>query len=64
MRVSGIYVTAERRASLLRMGMSDSYAEACCAMVLEADGDNMVASALRSNEAISIEIGRHSQKFR
>jgi len=60
MTVAGIYVTPQRRASLLRMGMSDSFAEACCVMVMDMDGDNMVAKALRSNEAICIENGKHS----
>jgi hypothetical protein len=31
MAVAGIYVTPERRASHLRVGMSDSYPEACSA---------------------------------
>ena len=63
LRVAGIYVTPEHRASLLRMGMSDSFADACSATVLDAEGDSMVAKALRSNEAVSIENGRHSQKY-
>jgi hypothetical protein len=61
--VAGIYVTPERRASLLRMGMTDSYPEACSAMVMDADGDSIVAQALRSDDAICIENGTHSPKY-
>ena len=53
--VAGGYVTPARKASLVRMGMSDSYPDACRDVVLDEAGDNMVAKALRSKEAIHIE---------
>jgi hypothetical protein len=56
-------VTPERRASLLRMGMNDSYPEACSPLVMDADGDSIVAQALRSNDALCVENGTHSQKY-
>jgi len=55
MAVVGGYVTPERKANLVAMGLSDTYADACSDVVLDATGDNMVAKALRSNEAIYIE---------
>jgi hypothetical protein len=64
MAVAGIYLTPKRRAArLLRMGTSDSYPEACSAVVLDANGDNMVAEALRSNEVICIANSTPSQKY-
>ena len=49
------YVTPARKASLVRMGMSDSFPDSCRDVVLDEAGDNMVAKELRSKEAISIE---------
>jgi len=49
------YVTPARKASLVRMGMSDSYPDSCRDVVLDEAGDNMVAKALRSKEAICID---------
>jgi hypothetical protein len=49
------YVTPARKASLARMGMSDSYPDSCRDVVLDEAGDNMVAKALRSKEAICID---------
>ena len=53
--VAGGYVTPARKASLVRMGMSDSYPDSCRDVVLDEAGDNMVAKALRSKEAICID---------
>jgi hypothetical protein len=53
--VVGGYVTPARKASLVRMGMSDSYPDSCRDVVLDEAGDNMVAKALRSKEAIYID---------
>ena len=47
------YVTPACKA-LVRMGMRDSYPDACRDVVLDEAGDNMVAKALRSKEAIYI----------
>ena len=55
MTVAGSYVTPQLKASLVAMGLSDTYADACSDVVLDAAGDNMVAKALRSKEAICIE---------
>jgi hypothetical protein len=53
--VAGGYVTPARKDSLVRMGMSDSYPDSCRDVVLDEAGDNMVAKALRSKEAICID---------
>jgi hypothetical protein len=55
MTVAGGYVTPQLQASLVSMGLSDTYADACSDVVLDAAGDNLVAKALRSKEAIFIE---------
>ena len=52
--VVGGYVTPARKASLVRMGMRDSYPDACRDVVLDEAGDNLVAKAFRSKEAIYI----------
>ena len=55
MVVGGGYVTPERKAALVAQGLSDTYADACSDVVLDVAGNNFVAKALRSNEAIYIE---------
>jgi hypothetical protein len=49
------YVTPARKASLVRMGMSDSFPDSCRDVVLDEAGDSVVAKALRSKESIFIE---------
>jgi hypothetical protein len=49
------YVTPARKASLVRMGMSDSFPDSCRDVVLDEAGDSVVAKALRSKDSIFIE---------